>query len=343
MIVNGLSVIAAFAAALRVAVGLLLATIGARAVWRRHRSDRSASDARFYLLVTLAVTLLGLSVASWPLFYLVLQSYVPEWPGVMCIQGVTRIGSASVGAAALLPGLIDLLEVTKPALVFCAGVWLVLHLANRASRTGVLTGRVLAALAVFGLLATIDGAAESAYLFIPKKENILATGCCTTGPVEGASGLADPLALAGPAGGRDGLTLSFFAVGAALVVALAVCLRRLRRGSGPGPWLAFSTAAALASLPLGFAFVGTVAAPTFLRLPYHYCGYCLVASAPESLVGITLFLAGAFAVGWASAARWLGATREGATGSTFCLPLVRLALFSCLGAHLMMATRLVFP
>jgi hypothetical protein len=222
-------------------------------------------------------------------------------------------------------------------------VWLVLHLANRASRTGVLAGRVLAALAVFGLLATIDGAAESAYLLIPKKENVLATGCCSTGPVEGALGMAGPLALAGPAGGRDGLTLAFFTVGAALVLALSVCVRRLRRGNNPGAWLALSTVGALASLPLGFAFVGAVAAPTFLRLPYHYCGYCLVASAPESVVGITLYLVGAFAVGWAGTARWLGATREGAAVSPSCLPLLRLALFGYLGALLMMATRLALP
>ena len=343
MIINGLSVIAAFAAVLRVVGGLLLVAIGARAIWRRRRSDRSASGARYYLLFTLAATVLGLSIVAWPLFYLVLQSYVPEWPDVMCIKGVTRIGTGSVGAVALLPGLIDFLLAVKPALVFCAGVWLVLHLANRASRTGVLAGRVLAALAVFALLAISDGVAESAYLFIPKKENILATGCCNVGSLGGASESGSPLRLAGPPESHDGLTVAFFAVGAAIVVALSLCLRRLRRGNGPGPWLAISLAGALASLPLGYAFLGSVAAPTFLRLPYHKCGYCLVAKAPESIVGITLFLVGAFAVGWAGVAHWLGTTREGATGSAFCRPLLRVAWFGYLGALLMMAVRLMIP
>jgi len=149
LIVNGFSVVAVFAAVLRAALGMAVLVAGARAI----RSSRSARDAgtgedRFYLLVTLCATLVGLSVVSWPLLYLVLESYVPgsggpQWPGVMCIQGVTRIGTGSVGAASLLPPLVGTLLVTKPLLVLVSGAWLVLHLVNRKSRTGALTGRVL--------------------------------------------------------------------------------------------------------------------------------------------------------------------------------------------------------
>ena len=56
----------------------------------------------------------GLGLASWPLLYLLLQSYVPEWPDVMCIYGVTRVGAGSVGASRFLPGLVTALQVLKP-------------------------------------------------------------------------------------------------------------------------------------------------------------------------------------------------------------------------------------
>jgi hypothetical protein len=123
--------------------------------------------------------LLGLNVVSWPILYLLLQSYVAEWPDVMCIYGVTRIGAGSIGVSRFLPPLVDAPQATKPALVFLSGAWFVLYLLNRRARTVPLTGRVLLVLLAAGLLAAADAAAEVAYLTIPKKEEFLSAGCCT--------------------------------------------------------------------------------------------------------------------------------------------------------------------
>ncbi|MGH7161994.1 MAG: hypothetical protein ACREID_00815, partial [Planctomycetota bacterium] len=224
MIFNAFSVLAAFAALLRVALGATVLFLGLRAVraWRRRSASPAGPDEeRFYLLVVLTSTVVALGVASWPLLYLVLQSYVPEWPGVMCIRGVTRIGTGSVGAASLLPGLVQFLEATKPVLVFAAGTWLVLHLANRSDRAASLTGRVLAALLLCGAVATVDGAGELAYLLIPKQEKFLAAGCCTVGADAGAWSDARPFPDAGASGGGIGLTAVFFSVGGAVVAALS--------------------------------------------------------------------------------------------------------------------------
>ena len=76
--------------------------------WRAGRlaatpDNRDAVETRSYLVFLVTILLVGLSVFSWPLLYLLLQSYVPEWPGVMCIYGVTRIGTGSLGVSRWLP------------------------------------------------------------------------------------------------------------------------------------------------------------------------------------------------------------------------------------------------
>src|SRR5262249_763476 len=110
-----------------------------------------------------------------------LQSYVPEWPGVMCIYGVTQVGTGSLGPSRFLPGLVKLLQMTKPALVFGSGAWFVLYWVNWRTATAPLQSRILLALVVLGLLAACDATAETAYLVIPKKEEFLSAGCCTAG------------------------------------------------------------------------------------------------------------------------------------------------------------------
>src|SRR5262249_18719433 len=106
-------------------------------------------------------------------------SYVPDFPGAMCIYGVTQIGTGSINASRYLPGLVKSLEVLKPALVFLSGAWFVLYLLNRQSRSAPLLRRVLVLLLAVGVVAMADATAEAAYLLIPKREEFLPSGCCT--------------------------------------------------------------------------------------------------------------------------------------------------------------------
>jgi hypothetical protein len=333
VIANPFSVVAAFAAILRLALGLfvLAASILAIRGWRRARAA-GCGEERFYLLVAASVVLTALAVVSWPLLYLVLQSYVPLWPGVMCVQGVTRIGTGSVGAAAWLPHLLQVLAVTKPLLVFASGAWLVLHLVNRRQRTEGLTGRVLAALVVCAFLAVADSAVETAYLFVPKQERVLAAGCC------GGDIAAEPFAraslpLVAGTGQRTLVSAAFLGLGSIIVMALTAAIRRGR------PWLAVSLMGAVISLPLGLVFLFDIAAPWFLHLPYHHCVYCLARWMPETLVGILLYVFGAFAAAWAFAAR--GQATGGGAGEAVAIPLLRMARFCYLGSLLMAAVMMV--
>ena len=82
--------------------------------------DRTPLEERNYLLSLLALLLLGLNLASWPLLYLLLQSYVPDWPGVMCIYGVTRVGAGST-ASSIPPALLTALQGISPCWCSSAG------------------------------------------------------------------------------------------------------------------------------------------------------------------------------------------------------------------------------
>jgi len=303
---------------------------------RNSPPDGDRQDRRYHLLLVLAVTGFGIAIAAWPLFYLVLQSYVAEWPGAMCIQGVITIGQGSLGPARHLPSLVALLEITKPLLVFVAGAWLVLHLAGR--RRGA-TRAALPALLLFGSLSLVDGAAETAYLVTEKRDYIAETCCGTAAPTTGTTSRAMLIGLA--PGPKHLRTEVFFLVGILAIAAASATLHSLRRHGHAGRWLTPAVATAVGSIPIGLVFLKTTAAPAFSGLPFHECVYCLFGSAPESLIGIGFFALGAFALGWAAAVFWLMPADE--DNQTLTERLLRIARVGYAGALLMVAVRFVLP
>lgn len=312
MIVNAYAVLDAFISVLRLGLGLAVLTLafGATRLWFRHSAGKSPEqknrlEDRYYLLLLMAGLLLGLNVLSWPLLYLLLQSYVPEWPGVMCIYGVTRIGAGSDGSSRFLPPLLTALQAMKPALVFLSGAWFILHLANRRTRTAPLTGRVLLVLLASALLATVDAAAESAYLAIPKKEESPWAGCCTTAT---EAGRYQPSALVQAAFVPE-LFGVYYTANLGMAVLLARCLWP-RRHEIPLVRLSLLGLAAVATLALNAVFLTDAASPRLLHLPQHHCPYDLIGQAPLSLIAVALFLGGCFCVGWAWLAARLGRDPE---------------------------------
>ncbi len=240
MILNAYAVLDAAVSLLRLGLGLLVVVLWVFAwlAWRRRGAGperRQAAEDRCYLLFMLGGLLLALNVLSWPLLYLLLQSYVPEWPDVMCIYGVTQIGVGSIGPARFLPPLLAALQAMKPALVFLSGAWFVLYLVNRGTRTAPLTGRVLFVLLAASALAVADAASEVAYLVIPKKEEFPEGGCCA-GVFDAAGGASRflPPALSGADSG-PWLYGGYYTINGLMVVALgAASLRRRPRGvAGP--------------------------------------------------------------------------------------------------------------
>ncbi len=311
MILNTYAVLLAFVAVLRLVLGLLVVAVGA-AAWRSAAAPvtpegRTGLEDRCYLLFLLALLLVGLNLVSWPLLYLLLQSYVPEWPGVMCIYGVTQIGQGSLGPARYLPNLLRFLQLAKPALVLAGGAWFVLYLLNRRTKTAPLLGRLFLVLLPLGALAAADAAAELTYVGIPKKEEFPTAGCCTGGDEAGAERFLPPVLVS--EAGRPWLYAAYY--GGNLALGLALLAASRRRGAAPGPaGLAVLALGGLAVLVASGLFLIEVAAPALLHLPYHHCAYDLIPQVPEAVVAEALFLAGCFTLAWAAAARWFGRCPE---------------------------------
>lgn len=311
MILNSYAILLAFVGSLRLVLAVLVIGLGLAGWLRRGRAGlpegREALETRGYLVFSLAGLLVGLNFMSWPLLYLLLQSYVPHWAGVMCIYGVTKIGEGSPGPARHLPALIQALQLTKPLLVFVGGAWFVLYLLNRRTPSGPLLGRLFIALLPFGLLAAADATAELTYVAIPKKEEFAASGCCT-GRDPGIERYL-PQSWVGDAG-QPPMYFFYYGTNIALIVGLLLATRRKYAKLGGAIDLAVLALGGAYALHVTGAFLVEVAAPAILKLPYHRCAYDLVPRAPDVLAAFALHLAGGYFLGWALVARLFGRSAE---------------------------------
>jgi hypothetical protein len=313
MILNTYALIDALLCLPRLVLGLLVAVF-ALALYVRSRGSaddparREAFERGYTVLVLTAATLALLVVASWPLFYLLLQSYVGEWPGLRCVYGVTRIGEGSVNSSRFLPPLVTALEWVKPALVFLCGAGVVLHVLNRSTRTAPLTTRVLLIVAATALLATADAAAEGAYLLIPKKEVFPSAGCCGVYAQAGAG--ADRFVPRPLLGTDPGLLLTaYYAANAALLLGFRALGPRPGQAH-PGFPLAALLALVSAATVVEAVFVVDVMAPRLLGDPNHHCPYDLITAAPVCVLGVLCFLGSWCCVAWAGLAVWFGRAAE---------------------------------
>lgn len=299
MILNSYAILLAFVAVLRLAlVGCGLA-VGVAAA--RSRPAPGEDDARTPLLFLLAVVLVALNLVSWPLLYLLLQSYVPHWSGVMCVYGVTQIGAGAQGPARHLPGLLAFLQAAKPLLVFAGGGWLVLYALNRRAAAAPLAGRLLVLLVPLGGLAAADAVAELAYVTIPKVDELPPGGCCTV--TAGRDRDALPLRGVLDRAGRPAVARACYALNGLVILGLVALTRSPRLVPRLlGPLVVLGCGAAVAT---GLWAVD-VLAPAVLGLPDHRCPYDLLPVAPDAVLAAAIYTGGVFALGWAGVARWLG-------------------------------------
>ncbi|HVC98155.1 MAG TPA: hypothetical protein VND64_31075 [Pirellulales bacterium] len=301
---NGYAVIGGFLELLRFGAASLAVVLGLRTLCFSSNASQSRLENRSYLSALLAYLLLGLALASWIVLYLLLDSFVPESPGAMCIYGVTLIGDGSPGLTGWLPSLIAGVQIMKPVLVFVAGAVVVLYWIYRKSGTSTLRPRFVAALLLLGVLSLGDVVAETTYLLVPKRDVAIDTGCC--------SAAASDLSAKQPAGPADThwLPPAYFACHLLMVGLLWSGVSwsggRSSERPAPAPWLMIALAASVVTLYVAARFLVDVAAPVLLHLPYHHCLYDLVGTVKESAVAIGLLLWGTFCVGWACVAGWCG-------------------------------------
>ncbi len=324
---NAFGVLALVVVAIEAITGGTLCVTAARAIRRMRAADRLApaaqDDATRHLLVLLATLLATLSLVSLALWGLLLQSSVPNWIGVRCIAGVVKVGTGSTGAAGWLPTLASATTALRLALLLGAGAAVVLHIVARDRPGGTLSRRHVGALGVVGVLAIAAASVQSTYVLIPKQEQPLASGCCSVVPQTTSElELRAPV----PAAGIGARLLAAGLGSSALLLAVPV-----GRSDVAGAKSTVSELAQIGGYALftwaGLQFVSGVVAPARLGLPLHHCIYCLVAGAPETIVGLGLLVTPAIAVTWRSAARWI-VPGEGATYDRVEQTLGRAAVFA---------------
>lgn len=303
MIVNAYVVLTALAVLSEVILGAALVAIAVRGIARRS-SEPGAADSASPLLAATASRLLVATLASGVLLFLVLRSFVPQWPGVMCIQGVLRVGSRDIGAAAWLPDLLAAAAALTVAAILATGAAAVVHGIDRETRTAPLAKGVARLMALAGVLAVAQAAVVAAYLAIPKEKPSFASGCCT---VDAAS--LGPAATSDPA--RAAWTAAFLGVGAATAAGAMWASRDA--GALPGrAGVVVCGVGAAATVATGAAFVHTALAPAVQHLPLHECVFCALTAAPETWFGLVAGAAGAASVFVGGIAAFCGATDEAA-------------------------------
>ncbi|MGE0606044.1 MAG: hypothetical protein AB7O62_02885 [Pirellulales bacterium] len=323
MILNAYAVLDLFLCGIRVLLAVALAAVTVQALLKSRKTrsadqeidQPSGQENRGYLAMLLGMILFGLSLAAWPMLYLLLDSYIPQWPGVMCIYGVTQIGRGTTGVSRFLPGILTTIESLRPLVVFLAGAWLVAYRTARRAETdsplgrlpdsrqttfpqpaGVLAKGSLWLLVALACASAVDAGLEAAYVVLPKQTAVRSGGCCTMMNADnrGASGIFTHGDTPAPTWlwVSEGIVLLGMMAGLAAVAYQPVgCIRRGRL------WLLCLGAAG--TLILTSLFLIDIAAPWLLRLPRHHCLYCLFVEVPESLLAVLALVGGGFAVGWA--------------------------------------------
>jgi len=249
--------------------------------------ERAAAKDGIHLSFLLIATAFILRLASWPLFYIVLQSYVPLIPGAMCIFGVTQVR----------PGFTLFLEIVKPAAFFLIGGWLILYRLDLALKTRPLVQNVLRFLTVVSLVAAVDAAAELAFLLSFSPPGVAVSCCTAVTDMAFAAAKLNPDALYG--GARVSVIVATY-YGSSIGLLLLLGFLLVRRSSSlvSLPPLALTAGMAGFGIFIAYAAYREYLGPQMMGLPDHHCLYCLFQYQPLSLIIVGLFLPGSFLAMW---------------------------------------------
>jgi hypothetical protein len=298
VIVNHYSVLMLFVSALGLVVA---AVLGGAAVWAagrirhaRGEQDFSAAERSVYLAALTAVVCLAVLLVSWPLFYAMLGSFVPEIPGAMCIYGVTRV----------MPAMAAGIQAAHPAMIFLLGAWLLLEYARRQSCRP--PRRSAGMLALASVAALVAGTWGAELYYIVNMRSLNGVSCCSRYGDSGDVKLQTPsyyLPWELPAAERRAVLNALFFAGLPLLALWLLIPAsgdpRRRRALR----LAANAALLAASLGLGLAALlefSEVLSPLLMRLPFHHCLYCLVGNGrvPDAPLILGNLGVGIFAAGW---------------------------------------------
>jgi len=335
MIVNIFTIVMLFIAVLSVALGGYLFYATLKTLYHFQTvipvEAKSKFEEKGYLIFLLACVALSVRMFAWPWFYFMLQSFVSEVPGAMCIFGVTRV----------LPDTVTFLQIIKPISFFVMGGWLLCYYVDKSIPTSPLARRnLLFLLPICGVLLA-DSIGDIYYVI--RMKPLVSVSCCATffdAPLRPSAMIPQALF------GRDfqqTLFIVFYATNIILVILLFTSLSRKWQSlaSFPKNIMLYSQAVlAVVNIPIVIISFFENIGPTLMQLPLHHCIYCFMGKGivPDAPVILGLFAIGTFATGWMVILRIICRNGETQTVTESVIRKVNGLSVFCILAFIMMVT-----
>ncbi|MEW6738846.1 MAG: hypothetical protein ACOYU2_01995 [Nitrospirota bacterium] len=331
MILNAFTIIMLFIAVLTGVLAIPLGILSFKVYqkWGNvlYDEEKTAIINRSYLLGLMATVILFVRLLSWPLFYVALQSYVPDVHGAMCIFGVTR----------LQPNLTGIVQVLKPLVFFSIGAWLLLNRLDRATETSPLFRRKFLFLSIVSVMIIMDSTGDLIYLTGFDVKTFVS--CCTTYfdlPERPTAVITESLL----GEGYDRYMLPLYYLSGALFIAVQfISYHRMRKG--------FSHSIKIGIIGFVIAVINAVItvlsmfeviAPEIMNMPLHHCIYCMWQYSPHSILMTTLFIIGTFSPGWSLILNVTGRDKETTAVLESYLKNLNILGIAGIGASVLMAT-----
>jgi len=295
MIVNIYTLIMLFVAIFSLSLGgfLFLLTIRTLISFKTTvpLEDKSNFERKGYLVFLLACVTLSIRMLAWQWFYFMLQSFVSEVPGAMCMFGVTQI----------LPSTVTFLQIIKPVSFFIMGGWLLCYYIDKSTPTAPLARNNLYFLLIVCGVLLVDCAVDIYYVL--RMKPLMSVSCCATFfdmPLRPSAMIPQAIF------GRHFQKILFILYYLTNIVLLALLFTSL---SKKWPSLAPSTrkiilysqaVMGIINIPIViYAYIENIA-PRLMQLPYHHCIYCFMGNGmvPDAPIMLGLFVIGTFAIGW---------------------------------------------
>jgi hypothetical protein len=271
----------------------LLLTVGSvfSALYFFHQSkkcegidEKARMEVRIHLSLLLLLTAFLLRLVSWPLFYILLQSYVPSVTGAMCIFGVTRV----------MPVFIAFLQILKPLAFFMVGGWLIFYSLDLSLKAHPLVSKSICFLTIASAVAAADCAAEILFIFLFAPPGV-AVSCCTA-----VSDLVLPTVPLLPKAlfsvqYRHVLIAAYHSINIALLGLLGLLIWRKYAKS---PLLSLLAMMVFINSLISYGAFKEYLGPSLMHLPDHHCLYCLLQYRPSSIAILGLLILGYFLALW---------------------------------------------
>ena len=260
--------------------------------------DKSKFEQKGYLVFLLACVTLSIRMIVWPWFYFMLQSFVSEIPGAMCMFGVTQI----------LPSTVTFLQIIKPISFFIMGGWLLCYYVDKSTPTAPLARKNLFFLLIVCGVLLADGIADMYYVI--RMKPLMSVSCCATFfdvPLRPSAMI--PQAIFGR-NFQKILFILYYLSNIILIVLLFTSISKKWMSLTPKYRMIILYSQGILgiiNIPVViYTFIENIA-PRLMQLPYHHCIYCFMGNGmvPDAPIMLGLFVIGTFAIGWMGILRLL--------------------------------------